>query len=837
MQHLHKHALKLAFFSFCLIVIAIVGFARYQAQAAYSCTTAKHQDLILSGVGTQSTPSADLGNCGDPNDVAATSGAFDTITVQNLSPGQYSVQVQAEYNSDPDEYIVVTSSDGGSETILDLNGTNSTVQDLWGEIFIDMCQSSGGFVKIASYSSTGPQDLTVKQIRLTQTSATCGVRVTNGGNVNVVAGNTANGSVTATKISSATIGQLSWTNTGSLPSGVTLSINAPDCAPNCSSTTQFTTVSTLAPGSYPITIQGQSVIGSDICDSGWAYVRKITVNGSQVPAVQTSFPVLVNVTDAILRVKTSGGHVEQADGGDIYFALLDKTHLSHEIERYVSSTGDLVAWVKIPTLSTGSNTTFYMCYGNQGAVDQWNPTQVWDANYLGVWHLHNGPANGGLFTDSTINNRNGTLKDPLGISKSSVTGKIGRGIEFPAGNGSAFISLGKNAFGNPGDLLTIEAWLNRNTNNDRAIVSEWHWGVTGCAEFMFGMKNQYISVETPHETRWDGAVRPLAIGSWEDVAFVSDVNSSKMYVAGVEATSGERDWADECKEDVRIGANIAANGSPGNAFQGILDEIRVSKTARSASWLKTEYNNQNNPGGFYTLGTEESGVENTLTRTTTFNLIVTAPAQPDMAPSSITTPPSPIEGDSIQFTGDITNQGSAPTGGNSTAQFRMDLNNDGTFDSTISTHTVGSIATGNTVTVTSSSWTATAGTHRVEFCSDINGVIAESNEGNNCRTQIITVSLALPLSIDLTAQNTQVLRGKSTTITWVSQNGDNCTIDGPGISISGTCGSTPNACNGSAQTPPITDSSIYTFSCTASGNQQQTKTTTVTPSTLQLHEE
>ncbi len=239
----------------------------------------------------------------------------------------------------------------------------------------------------------------------------------------------------------------------------------------------------------------------------------------------------------------------------------------------------------------------------------------------------------------------------------------------------------------------------------------------------------------------------------------------------------------------------------------------------------------------YRLTTKATDNKGAVTTSGAFDITVTAPPQSDMAPSSITAPPSLTEGDSVQFKGDITNQGTAPTGANSTARFRMDLNNDGTFDSTISTHTVPSISAGNTVTITASSWTATAGTHRIEFCSDINGVIAESNEANNCRTQIITVSLAAPLSTNLTAQSIQVLRGRTTTITWVSQNGSSCSITGPGIALSGTCVSTPNACNGSGQTSAISAPSIYTFSCTAPGNQQQTKTITVTPSTLQLHEE
>ncbi|MHA2039274.1 MAG: LamG-like jellyroll fold domain-containing protein, partial [Promethearchaeota archaeon] len=39
-------------------------------------------------------------------------------------------------------------------------------------------------------------------------------------------------------------------------------------------------------------------------------------------------------------------------------------------------------------------------------------------------------------------------------------------------------------------------------------------------------------------------------------------------------------------------------------LDGLLDEIRICNRQRSAGWIATEYENQNNPGSFYTLSTE-----------------------------------------------------------------------------------------------------------------------------------------------------------------------------------------------------------------------------------------
>jgi len=50
------------------------------------------------------------------------------------------------------------------------------------------------------------------------------------------------------------------------------------------------------------------------------------------------------------------------------------------MERYVSTTGEVIAWVKLPSLSGTTDTSIYMYYGNSGASDQSSATTAWDTN-------------------------------------------------------------------------------------------------------------------------------------------------------------------------------------------------------------------------------------------------------------------------------------------------------------------------------------------------------------------------------------------------------------------------------------------------------------------------
>ncbi|HWY35454.1 MAG TPA: hypothetical protein VNX68_12475, partial [Nitrosopumilaceae archaeon] len=52
-------------------------------------------------------------------------------------------------------------------------------------------------------------------------------------------------------------------------------------------------------------------------------------------------------------------------------------------------------------------------------------------------------------------------------------------------------------------------------------------------------------------------------------------------------------------------STTASANSMTEFFNGKLDEFRISKTVRSASWIATEYNNQAFPNTFYKVGPPE----------------------------------------------------------------------------------------------------------------------------------------------------------------------------------------------------------------------------------------
>lgn len=194
-------------------------------------------------------------------------------------------------------------------------------------------------------------------------------------------------------------------------------------------------------------------------DNAWQYRKQLTIDAALVDANQVNFSLLVHFpSDAELAAAA------RADGFDLLFTDDDgTTKLDHDIETFVSATGELAAWVRIPELPATFHKHLYLYYGNASASDQQNTTGARDANHIALWHLHENPANGVAgHQDATGNNKNGTPQDFDGTASSTTngTGKISGGntldgiddtVEIPDGPAWALNSTGQ---------YTWEMWVN-----------------------------------------------------------------------------------------------------------------------------------------------------------------------------------------------------------------------------------------------------------------------------------------------------------------------------------------------------------------------------------------
>jgi biopolymer transport protein ExbB len=339
--------------------------------------------------------------------------------------------------------------------------------------------------------------------------------------------------------------------------------------------------------------------------TGWTHRKPITLRASQIEApgngALTDFPVLVSVTDAQIGARAQG------TGADIVFTAADGTTLlASEIEAFTPGANQLVAWVKVPTLSATVDTALYVYYGNPTPPARTSES-TWTASYLGVWHLAQDPGAGiaGNILDSTANNQDATARNIQSNELSAA--QIGLGLDFDGMND--FLDFPSADLGNS---FTISMWVAVATsNNIRTLLANSGNGLNTDGFRFFvntaGSMDRRLILETGNGNASGTArtnMNAITFGALTHVAVVVNraTNTALLYVNGASAAITTTTAA-----NLTVNSNYNAGRMEDGSyyFAGKLDEIEIATTARPAEWIKTSVNNQSQPTSFHTLGPEE----------------------------------------------------------------------------------------------------------------------------------------------------------------------------------------------------------------------------------------
>ncbi|MBL7931006.1 MAG: DUF2341 domain-containing protein, partial [Bacteroidia bacterium] len=339
-------------------------------------------------------------------------------------------------------------------------------------------------------------------------------------------------------------------------------------------------------------------VSQTICS--YNYRKRITFDPTRVvgPIDLTNFPALISISsDNDLRTTSNSGHVTSASGFDIVFTAADGvTLLDFQLEKYTASNGQYSAWVKIPSLSTSISTIIYMYYGNSAITTNQSTTSVW-SNYHGVWHLENGSMTDNSGNGYTLTNNSTTNQSPAFIND-------GR-----ANSGTQWLEVA-NTFPNITTDFSMSAWV-YTTDNTRAGQRVFCDDVNNTGGYALsigdaGTGNLRFFSRSSNPVILDAPNNTIANNTWYYVTAVANISGSvkTIYVNGVSVASGAFTNAWGTDNGNASVAGETASGETGNRLAGRIDEVRVAKSALSADWIRTEYNNQNSPSTFYSISAE-----------------------------------------------------------------------------------------------------------------------------------------------------------------------------------------------------------------------------------------
>ncbi|MFW9781757.1 MAG: LamG-like jellyroll fold domain-containing protein, partial [Candidatus Heimdallarchaeota archaeon] len=238
------------------------------------------------------------------------------------------------------------------------------------------------------------------------------------------------------------------------------------------------------------------------------------------------------------------------------------------------------------------NTTIYMYYGNSTMTSRQNPAGVWNSFYHGVWHLKQLT---GSVIDSTSYSTSGTVS---GTVNRTAIGQINGAFDFGFN--------GMINFGDPSNLdmgtssFSISFWIKFEGSTGGFQLPVYKGATT---EFDIGYDFESMPDESGGALTFRISDGNGNLGESDGLFFV---HNNWMHVTGV--VNRTADTISIFKDGLEVGTpnSIAGIGTLNNnhnflasyniySINGLLDEIRISKTPLSVDWIKTEYYNQYDP--------------------------------------------------------------------------------------------------------------------------------------------------------------------------------------------------------------------------------------------------
>jgi len=339
--------------------------------------------------------------------------------------------------------------------------------------------------------------------------------------------------------------------------------------------------------------------------TGYTHYQIISVTGNKPAAPQAWFPMLVAFdADAGLT-----DHTQNA-GLDIAFCVNgDDTELPYDRIFWVDFGATVTAlfWVRVPSIASVADTDLRMHIGKAAGTAYATPSDTWNENgannFKAVWPLGDVGWAGGApeALDRTIYGNDGTNTGTV-----VALGSVGRGRDFSLD----FITIPFDASLVTGPAWTVSGWVKPDTIVGVDRIFNRLLG-PGDHEMTFELEDGDIQYAV---TQADGASYMVASGGTALTAGVFE------HVAGVfnDATPDIRVYkggVPDGNSAVQVGVrntNLSTsmigrrNDAAANYFDGVIDELRVAATDRSAAWILFEYDNIADYAGTVTHGAWES---------------------------------------------------------------------------------------------------------------------------------------------------------------------------------------------------------------------------------------
>ncbi|MCW3978686.1 MAG: DUF2341 domain-containing protein, partial [Candidatus Bathyarchaeota archaeon] len=339
----------------------------------------------------------------------------------------------------------------------------------------------------------------------------------------------------------------------------------------------------------------EHVVTASLIEGGWLdewdQRVNITIDHDDVDSDLPGFPVLIYLSGSSGRNDYDMTFIFdelQSDANRKRIAVTTSdgtTQCYVEIEEWDDAGEEAWLWVKVPTVDSSADTVLYLYYDanhtdNAGYVgDSGSATarNVWDDDYVGVWHLPEDPEGAApQMKNSKSDNHHGSCQGFMDAFD-QVRGQIDGSLDLDGFND--YIDFGSSEDLDITGDITIEFWLKADDYSGFPDIvtkgtfdesySVW---LESDGDIVFSLNNDRLTSLTNVSTTYWNYIAVTRIGSDRRVFINGTEDASDVYAASIGPVV----------DPLTVSSDV-------DSFDGIVDDARLSDTGRVAPWIKACY--------------------------------------------------------------------------------------------------------------------------------------------------------------------------------------------------------------------------------------------------------
>lgn len=309
---------------------------------------------------------------------------------------------------------------------------------------------------------------------------------------------------------------------------------------------------------------------------------KLTIDHTKIGAAleSTSIPVVVKLTGGRLNFAHAN-----ADGFDIRFTKSDGTTLQkYDRERHdnVNSLGAYHTLVPLPANASTVDTIFHMYFRTADTPDGADPTSVWDANFIGVWHMGDNPDTSHI-ADTIAGNTGHKMaaNQPIQVSAAAEVG-FGQYFDHTTHILATDLGMGDRTFE---ALVYIEDFNDEGGVNARILIDRID--ASNALQLALNPPGMFAWSVTDAGVEFGAGSEIYAANAWYYVVGTYDqaTHAVVVYVNDSFVPWAAAGYGVGTIDGIYFGVRSDLQGH----FKGIEDEVRISNMVRPRVYITATY--------------------------------------------------------------------------------------------------------------------------------------------------------------------------------------------------------------------------------------------------------